>query len=122
MITFIRRWAHQKHRIAVLHKLMREGGRDPQEMELGGLLLLGLSRDAHAPTFRQLASRLGFPDYASAQASPVAILGTPDEAKRELHKRITETGVTYYIFLASSDQAQDLFVKEVMPEFAQVCG
>lgn len=111
-----------KQRIALLHRFMREAGRDPQEVELGGLLLLGLSRDASDPALRQLATRLGFPDYATAQASPVAILGTPEEAKRELHKRIRETGVTYYIFVASSDESQDLFVKEVMPEFANVRG
>ena len=107
-----------KQRIAVLHKLMREGGRDPAEMELGGLLLLGLSRKANDPALRDMASHLGFPSYESAQAAPVAILGTPDEAKREIHKRIKETGVTYFMFVVSSEASQELFVKDVMPEFA----
>jgi probable F420-dependent oxidoreductase len=107
-----------KSRIALLHRFMREAGREPDEMELGGLLLLGLSRDANDPALRQLAARLGFPDYESAQRAPVAVLGTPEEARRELRRRIKETGVTYFIFLASSEATQDLFVKEVMPEFA----
>jgi probable F420-dependent oxidoreductase len=107
-----------KQRIALLHKFMQDGGRDPKEMELGGLLLLGLSRKENDPALQQLASQLGFPDFATAQRAPVCILGTPDEAKRELHRRIKETGVTYYIFVASSEESQDLFVKEVMPEFA----
>ena len=111
-----------KKRIALLHQFMRDGGRDPSEMELGGLVLLGLSRDPNAPALRQLATHLGFPDYATAQASPVAILGTPEEAKRELHHRIKETGVTYYIFFVASEESQDLFVHEVMPEFANVRG
>jgi alkanesulfonate monooxygenase SsuD/methylene tetrahydromethanopterin reductase-like flavin-dependent oxidoreductase (luciferase family) len=106
-----------KQRIALLHKLMGEGGRDPSEMELGGLLLLGLSRKANDPALQQMASRLGFPDFATAQRAPVCILGTPDEAKRELQRRIKTTGVTYFIFATSSEESQDLFVKEVMPEF-----
>ncbi len=106
-----------KSRIAVLHKLMRERGRDPAEMELGGLMLLGLSKDANDPALRQMATRLGFKDYASAQASPVALLGTPEEVRRTIQQRVAETGVTYYIFLAASSEVQDLFVKEVMPAF-----
>ena len=111
-----------KHRIGILHKLMREHGRDPKEMELGGLLLLGLSRDANDPGLRQMAAGLGFPDYATAQRSPVALLGTPEEVRQELHKRIRETGVTYYIFVASSDETQHMFVNEVMPDFANISG
>ncbi|MGD9600227.1 MAG: TIGR03619 family F420-dependent LLM class oxidoreductase [Gammaproteobacteria bacterium] len=107
-----------QQRIALLHRFMREAGRDPQEMELGGLALLGLSRDATDPALRQLASGLGFPDYATAQASPVALLGTPEEVTRTLHTRIRETGVTYYILVPSSEESQDLFVREVMPAFA----
>lgn len=109
-----------KQRIALLHGFMREAGRDPREMELGGLALLGLSRDANDPALRQLASRLGFPDYATAQAAPVALLGTPEEVKRELLARIRETGVTYYILVASSEESQELFVREVMPAFADL--
>ncbi len=108
-----------QQRIAILHKLMREGGRDPAEMELGGLLLLGVSKTPNDPALQLLATQLGFPDYASAQRSPVAVLGTPDEIKRELHHRIETTGLTYYIFVASSEAAQDLFVHEVMPEFVR---
>lgn len=107
-----------KQRIALLHKFMQEGGRDPQEMELSGLMLLGLSRKADDPALQQMAAHLGFPDFATAQASPVCLLGTPDEAKRELARRIKETGMAYYIFAPSSEESQDLFVKEVMPEFA----
>lgn len=109
-----------KQRIALLHEYMAEAGRDPQEMELGGLLLLGLSRQADDPWLRELAHNIGFTDYGVAQRAPVCLLGTPDEAKRELHQRIKDTGVTYYIFVVASEETQDLFVKEVMPEFVQV--
>ena len=111
-----------KSRIDLLHRFMREAGRDPAEMEVGGLLLLGLSRDKEDAGLRQLATQLGFSSYAQAQASPVAILGTPEEARAELMKRVREVGMTYFIFVASSEETQDLFVKEVMPAFADVSG
>jgi len=31
-------------------------------------------------------------------------------------------GMTYFIFVASSEETQDLFVKEVMPAFANISG
>ena len=45
-------------------------------------------------------------------------MGTPDKVKRDLHARIEELGVTYHIVIPVSDESQELFVKEVMPEFA----
>lgn len=106
-----------KDRIAVLHQLMQNNGRDPGEMELGGLMLLGLSEDKNDPGLREMANNLGFPDYESAQSAPVALLGTPSEVREELEKRIKETGVTYYIMLTASPETQDMFVSDVMPHF-----
>ena len=107
-----------KRRIAVLHGFMRDAGRDPSSMEIGGLLMLGLSRDKRDPALRQMAAHLGFPDYEAAQRAPVALLGTPDEVKRELEKRIKETGVTYYIVFPATHDTQELLVNEIMPAFA----
>jgi alkanesulfonate monooxygenase SsuD/methylene tetrahydromethanopterin reductase-like flavin-dependent oxidoreductase (luciferase family) len=106
-----------KRRIALLHGFMREAGRDPGAIEMGGLLLLGLSRDANDPVLRNLAKRLGFADYATAQRAPVALLGTPDEVRRELASRIAATGITYYIVFAATPDTQELLVSEVMPAF-----
>ena len=106
-----------KQRIAVLHKLMAEYGREPAEMELGGLVLLGLSEDKNDAGLREMAANLGFPDYASAQAAPVALLGTASEVRNEIEKRIKETGVTYYIMLTANPETQDMFVSDVMPHF-----
>lgn len=107
-----------KSRIALLHQFMREAGRDPSEMELGGLLLLGMSKDKHNQGLRDMAKGLGFPDYATAQRAPVSILGTPDEVKAEIAHRIKDTGVSYFIFVLANEETNDLFVKEVMPAFA----
>jgi alkanesulfonate monooxygenase SsuD/methylene tetrahydromethanopterin reductase-like flavin-dependent oxidoreductase (luciferase family) len=106
-----------KSRIALLHLMMRDIGRDPKEIELGGLALLGLSKDKNDPSLREIASHLGFPDYAAAQGAPVTLLGTAEEARTELRKRIEETGVTYYIFVMANRESQEIFAKDVMPEF-----
>jgi probable F420-dependent oxidoreductase len=107
-----------KSRVATLHQFCRDIDRDPAEIELGGLALLGLSTDPGDPELREIAQRLGFQDYAAAQSAPVALIGTPTEVVQQIHRRIEETGVTYYIMLAASSETQDLFVKEVMPAFA----
>jgi probable F420-dependent oxidoreductase len=106
-----------KSRIAQLHQNCHDIGRDPAEIELGGLAFLGLSQDKDDPALRKVATRLGFPDYASAQHAPVALLGTPDEVKTELKRRVEETGVTYYIFGGTTAETRELFAKEVMPAF-----
>ncbi len=106
-----------KSRIQLLHSMMKEVGRRPEDIELGGLALLGLSRDKNDPNLRDMASRLGFPDYKMAQGAPVALLGTAEEARKELRKRIDETGVTYYIFVMATPESQEIFAKDVMPEF-----
>jgi probable F420-dependent oxidoreductase len=106
-----------KNRIAKLHGYCDEIGRDPAEIELGGLSFVSMSTDADDPKLREVATHLGFPDYKTAQRAPVALIGTPDEVKQQLQERIEETGVTYYILATSSPESQDLFANEVMPAF-----
>ncbi len=86
-------------------------------MELGGLLLLGMSRDENDSGLRDMASNLGFADYASAQRSPIALLGTPAQVRDTLAERIADTGVTYYMMAAANDESWQLFAKEVLPHF-----
>ncbi|HCU88673.1 MAG TPA: hypothetical protein DGR97_01935 [Gammaproteobacteria bacterium] len=106
-----------KSRITELHQNCRDIDRDPAEIELGGLAFLALSNNTDDPALRNQAMRLGFSDYESAQRSPVALLGTPDEVKSELMRRIEETGITYYIFAGTSIETRELFAREVMPAF-----
>ncbi|MBT4205973.1 MAG: hypothetical protein HOE21_07500, partial [Proteobacteria bacterium] len=83
-----------------------------------GLALLGLSRKKDDQSLKDLASHLGFGNYASAQAAPVTLLGTAQEVRKELHKRISETGVTYYIFVMANPETQEIFEKDVLPDFS----
>ena len=109
--------AQLKRRIGMLHRYARDAGRDPHQIELGGMTLLSLSRDPKDPALGQTASSLGFPDLETARRSPLFLMGTPDEVKRNLGARIEDTGITYHIVIPASAESHDLFVKEVMPEF-----
>ena len=109
--------AQLKRRIAMLHKYVGEIGRDPQHIELGGMAMLCLSHTAEDPAFGKIASRLGFPDVETARRSPLLLLGTPDEVRRDLTTRIEDLGITYFILIAASADSQELFVQHVMPEF-----
>jgi len=104
-----------KNRIAKLHGYCRDIGRDPAEIELGGLAFVAMSENADDPALREVATRLGFPDYESAQRAPVALLGTPEEVRSELARRIEDTGITYYIIAGSSPESVKLFAEQVMP-------
>lgn len=108
-----------KKKIDALGDLMRANGRQPSDIELGGLLLLGMSRNQNDSALHDMAMNLGFPDYASAQRSPVALLGTPAEVRDEIARRIEDTGVTYYMMFAATDESWSLFSKEVLPHFAR---
>jgi len=107
-----------KKKIAALGEMMKANGRKPGDMELGGLLLLGMSRNEHDSSLRDLAKNMGFPDYESAQRSPVALLGTPAQIRDELARRIADTGVTYYMMFPATEESWSLFSKEVLPHFA----
>ncbi len=106
-----------KSRIAKLQACCDEAGRDPSEIELGGLSFVALSEDPNDPALREVATHLGFPDYASAQRAPVALIGTPEEVKRELAQRIEETGLSYFIIATASPASFELFCNDVMPAF-----
>jgi probable F420-dependent oxidoreductase len=110
--------AELKRRIALLHGFLREEGRAPDEVELGGLLVLELSEDARDPALREAAARLGFQDYAAAQRAPVALFGTPAEVRSEIARRVEQAGLTWFILIASTPRSQALFAREVLPAFA----
>ena len=109
--------AELTRRIGMFHRFVKEAGRDPQQIELSGLILVHLTRDPADPALAKTASSLGFPDINTALRSPLLLMGTPDKVKRDLDTRIKDLGITYNIFIPASAQTHELFVKEIMPEF-----
>ncbi len=110
--------ARLKSRIAAFHTLLGEAGRERDEVELGGMLIAVLSRDANDPAPGAVATQLGFPDLDTAKRSPLVLLGSPNEAAEELRRRIADTGVTYHVVIPMSPDTHALFVDEVMPAFS----
>jgi probable F420-dependent oxidoreductase len=109
-----------KRRIAMLHRFAREAGRDPASIEIGGFAMVNVGRsksDTDAAA-KAMAAAMGFPSEAAARNAPTLLIGTPDEMRRELRSRIEEFGMTYYIVFTATREARDLFVSDVMPEFA----
>lgn len=109
--------AELKKRIAMLQKFTKEAGRKPQDIEIGGMVFLNMSKNAGDASLQKMATMLGFPDLETAYRSPVMLLGTPDEVRRELRARIENTGMTYFLVAPASEESRNLFAKEVMPEF-----
>ena len=106
-----------KSKIAQLHQYMEQAGRNPEEIELGGITLVAMSENAADESLRGIATQLGFADYQSAQRSPIALLGTPDEVVNELQSRIDATAMSYFIIIAMTPESHTLFVNKVMPIF-----
>jgi hypothetical protein len=45
-------------------------------------------------------------------------LGTTEEVKRELRSRIDEFGLTFFTVALFGQESYEIFVNEIMPEFA----
>jgi probable F420-dependent oxidoreductase len=109
-----------KRRIETLRRLSVEFGRAADAVEIGGLAMIRLARSKSEidAAVRQTASAMGFPGEDAVRNSPVLLIGTPEEVKRELRSRIEEFGMTYFITIPASKESRDLLVKEIMPEFS----
>lgn len=107
--------AKLRQRVGKLHSLAEAAGRDPAAIEISGFALANLSHDPDHPTFERLARRLGFSDLASAQSSPVALIGTPEQALDELRTRIDDDGVSYFIVVCTSPETQEILAGEILP-------
>jgi probable F420-dependent oxidoreductase len=106
-----------RQRIAKLRQLAEDAGRDPAGIELSGFALANLSGDPDHPVFARLAQRMGFSDVDAARRSPLALIGTPEQAVEELHDRAGD-GVSYFIVVATSPETQELLAEEVLPAFS----
>jgi alkanesulfonate monooxygenase SsuD/methylene tetrahydromethanopterin reductase-like flavin-dependent oxidoreductase (luciferase family) len=109
-----------KRRIEMLRRLSVESGRAADAVEISGLAMVRLSHSKSEidAAVRQTASAMGFPGDDAVRNSPVFLIGTPEEVKREVRSRIEEFGMTYFITFPGSAESRDLMVKEVMPEFS----
>ena len=108
-----------KERIDILHSMLTKEGRSISDIEIGVLMLLGISKKRNDPELVELSKRLGFDDLKNAQRAPVALLGTPEEVVEEIHNRHRDTGMSYFIFVNGTKLTEQLFVNEVMPSLSE---
>jgi probable F420-dependent oxidoreductase len=107
-------------RIAMLHDYARKAGRNPADIAVSGFMTVAIAADKEQADKRaaDVVRQMGFADVETARRSPMVLLGTPEEARRELRSRIEELGMTYYFTIFLSSETIDLFAREVIPEFA----
>ena len=105
-----------KKRIGLLHQFASAAGRDPDAIEISGLVtvLPASSKEEAESSAKGIAASMGFADAQAARNSPTFLIGTADELKREIRLRIEEFAMTYWIVVFMSDQARDLFAQQVM--------
>src|SRR5262245_18424853 len=89
--------AELKRRIDMLHGFVADAGRAPGSVEVSGIAMVNLSRSKSAAdaAVKATASAMGFPNEEAARNSPVLLMGTSEEVRRELRSRIEEFGMTY---------------------------
>jgi probable F420-dependent oxidoreductase len=109
-----------KQRINLLRGFVSAAGRDRDSVELSVICMVTLARSKSEveAALKRIATAMGYPNLEAARNSPVLLIGTPEEVRRELRSRIEEFGTTYFITFPSSQESGDLMVRELMPEFA----
>ena len=116
--------AELKRRINMLHGFVAEAGRAPGAVEVSGIAMVNIlrSKSEADAAVKATAAAMGFPSEEAMRNTPVALIGTPDEVKRELRSRIEEFGMTYYIVFPRSEETRDILAKEILPEFVPPAG
>jgi probable F420-dependent oxidoreductase len=111
--------AEIKRRIAMLRGFTKDAGRDPASVEISGIVVLSLAREKSVAdaAVKATAASMGFPSDEAARKSPVLLMGTADEVRRELRSRIEELGMTYYIVFPTTPETREIMVSDIMPEF-----
>jgi probable F420-dependent oxidoreductase len=109
-----------RRRIEMLNALVKQAGRPAGSVEISGICMATVCRTRGEAdnAARTTASAMGFADVNAVRDSPVMLIGTAEEVRKEIHLRAAEFGMTYYILFPSSVESRDLFVNEVMPEFS----
>ena len=112
--------AELKRRIGLLRGFAKAAGRDPEAIEISGFVTAMPAADqSQADAIAAgTAKSMGFADAKAVRESPMFLIGTADELKREIRSRSEELGLTYYVMIFMADEARELFARQVMPEFA----
>jgi alkanesulfonate monooxygenase SsuD/methylene tetrahydromethanopterin reductase-like flavin-dependent oxidoreductase (luciferase family) len=105
----------------MLRQFAAAAGRTPDAIELSGFVTaLPAADQSQSDAIAQgTATSMGFANAQAVRESPMFLMGTPEELKREIRSRVEELGMTYYILIFMADEGRELFARQVMPEFAR---
>jgi probable F420-dependent oxidoreductase len=107
-------------KVAAFRKLLGDAGRPLESVELSGFSNVAISEDRGTVDdivkLIQTGSGMATPEVV--RRSSFFLVGTPEEAKREIRSRIENLGITYFVLVFSSLETMELFGHRVMPEFA----
>lgn len=108
-----------KRRIGMLRDFQKAAGRSADAVELsgGGFLIAARDKATAEAMIQATAQMMGIQDVEAARRSPMVLVGTIDDIKRELSWRIENLGLTYFFINFMSLGDVELFAKEIMPEF-----
>jgi probable F420-dependent oxidoreductase len=113
--------AELERRIGMLREFAKGARRGPDEIEISGFVTaLPAADQSQSDAIAQgTATAMGFASPQAVRESPMFLVGTPDELKREIRSRTEQLGITYYILIFMADEARELFATRVLPEFAR---
>jgi probable F420-dependent oxidoreductase len=112
--------AELRRRIAMLHGFAKAAGRDPSAIGISAFLTVMPAADAgqSAAIAEGTAKSMGFAGAQAVRESPMFLIGTPEELKREIRSRSEEFGISHFIAVFMADEARDLFARKVLPGLA----
>jgi probable F420-dependent oxidoreductase len=92
-------------------------GRDPAEIRISNVIFTAMVTDSAAAT-QSMASAMA-PMFQTTpeglMQSPMALLGTPDECVKELHRRRREWDIDQFIFSNLTAESMQQLAKDVIP-------
>jgi len=98
---------------------LKAAGRPVESVELSGYSNVAMAQDKSSAdemvSFIQKGSGMASPDIV--RRSAFFLVGTADEARREIRSRIEVLGITYFVLVFSSLESMEFFANRVMPEF-----
>jgi alkanesulfonate monooxygenase SsuD/methylene tetrahydromethanopterin reductase-like flavin-dependent oxidoreductase (luciferase family) len=118
--------AELKRRLGLMRAMAREAGRDPDAIEVAGMIKVYPA--ATAAESEALAARVareittgnfpaGLPGAGAARDTPALLIGTIDEMKRGIRQRIEELGCTWFKMIFPTVEFAEVFARKIMPEF-----
>jgi len=96
-------------------------GRNPDEIEIGSFsFVLMALEDTPAAVQAQTETvrKIGVRNPERAGQSPVFLVGSVNQIKREIQERIEKLNITYFLMHLPSVEAVDLFAQKIIPEFS----